>query len=91
MKNKAKQRINNTKKEFQSTITGLGSNMNEAKDKLKKYEKRIDEKEKYREYFNEVVMHHWLKRDLERFNKKSTPKPKYMETFGDIIEEESKK
>ena len=91
VKNKAKQRINNTKKEFQSTITGLGSNMNEAKDKLKKYEKRIDEKEKYREYFNEVVMHHWLKRDLERFNKKSTPKPKYMETFGDIIEEESKK
>ena len=91
VKNKAKQRINNTKKEFQSTITGLGSNMNEAKDKLKKYEKRIDEKEKYREYFNEVVMHHWLKRDLERFNKKSTPKPKYMETFGDVIEEESKK
>ena len=44
VKNKAKQRINNTKKEFQSTITGLGSNMNEAKDKLKKYEKRIDEK-----------------------------------------------
>jgi len=91
VKNKAKQRINNTKKEFQTTIIGLGSNMNEAKEKLKKYEKRIDEKEKYREYFNDVVIHHWLKRDLERFNKKSTPKPKYMETFVDINDEENSK
>ena len=91
VKNKAKQRINNTKKEFQHVITGLGSNMNEAKEKLKKYEKKIDEKEKYREYFNDVVIHHWLKRDLERFNKKSTPKPKYMETFVDGTEEENTK
>ena len=91
VKNKAKQKINNTKKEFQSTINGLGGNMNEAKEKLKKYEKRIDEKEKYREYFNDVVIHHWLKRDLERFNKKSTPKPKYMETFIDVNEEENSK
>ena len=91
VKNKAKQRINNTKKEFQSIITGLGTNMDEAKEKLKKYEKKIDEKEKYREYFNDVVIHHWLKRDLERFNKKSTPKPKYMETFVDGYEEENSK
>ena len=88
VKNKAKQKINNTKKEFQNVITGLGSNMDEAKQKLKKYEKKIDEKEKYREYFNDIVIHHWLKRDLERFNKKSTPKPKYMETFIDGNEDE---
>ena len=55
--------------------------MIEAKQKLQKYEKKIDEKEKYREHFNDIIMHHWLKRDLERFNKKSTPKPKYIETF----------
>ena len=91
VKNKAIQKINNTKKEFQTTITGLGSNMDEAKEKLRKYEKRIDEKEKYREYFNDVVIHHWLKRDLERFNKRSTPKPKYMETFVDVNEEENSK
>lgn len=91
VKNKAKQKINNTKKDFQNTINGLGGNMEKAKEKLKKYEKRIDEKEKYREYFNDVVIHHWLKRDLERFNKKSTPKPKYMETFIDINEEENSK
>ena len=91
VKNKAKQKINNTKKEFQNTITDLGSNMNEVKEKLKKYEKKIDEKEKYREYFNDIVIHHWLKRDLERFNKKSTPKPKYMETFIDGNEDENSK
>ena len=91
VKNKAKQKINNTKKEFQNVITGLGSNMDEAKQKLKKYEKKIDEKEKYREYFNDIVIHHWLKRDLERFNKKSTPKPKYMETFIDGNEDENSK
>jgi hypothetical protein len=91
VKNKAKQKINNTKKEFQNTITDLGSNMNEVKEKLKKYEKKIDEKEKYREYFNDIVIHHWLKRDLERFNKKSTPKPKYIETFADVNDEENSK
>ena len=40
VKNKAKQRINNTKKEFQNVISGLGNNMEEAKEKLKKYEKK---------------------------------------------------
>ena len=91
VKNKAKQKINNTKKEFQMSINGLGNNMVEAKEKLKKYDKTIDKKEKYREYFNDVVIHHWMKRDLERLNKKSTPRPKYMETFMDGIEEDSKK
>ena len=91
VKNKAKQKINNTKKEFQSTIKGLGDYMIEAKEKLQKYEKKIDEKEKYREHFNDIIMHHWLKRDLERFNKKSTPKPKYMDTFIDANDEENSK
>ena len=83
VKNKAKQRINNTKKEFQIAINDLGSDINSLHEKLKKYEKKIDNKEKYREYFNEIVIHHWLKKDLERFNKKSTPKPSYLRTFFD--------
>ena len=65
--------------------------MNEVKEKLKKYEKKIDEKEKYREHFNDIIMHHWLKRDLERFNKKSTHKHKYMDTFIDANDEENSK
>lgn len=83
VKNKAKQRINNTKKEFQTAINCLGSDINLLQEKLKKYDKKIDNKEKYREYFNEIVIHHWLKKDLERFNKKSTPKPSYLRTFFD--------
>ncbi len=92
VKNKAKQRINNTKKEFQIAINGLGSEINSIQEKLKKYDKKIDNKEKYREYFNEVVIHHWLKKDLERFNKKSTPKPSYLRTFfdGDDLENSKK-
>ena len=91
VKNKAKQRINNTKKEFQIAINGLGSEINSIQEKLKKYDKKIDNKEKYREYFNERVMY-WLKRDLERFNKKSTPKPSYLRTFfdGDDLENSKK-
>jgi hypothetical protein len=58
---------------------------------LKKYDKKIDNKEKYREYFNEMVMHYWLKKDLERFNKKSTPKPNYMKTFFDGEDSENSK
>ena len=53
VKNKAKQKINNTKKEFQSTITGLGSNMNEAKDKLKKL--LMKEGKAKLEYFNKRI------------------------------------
>ena len=51
VKNKAKQRINNTKKEFQSVITGLGTNMDEAKEKLKKYEKKNRRKRKISRIF----------------------------------------
>ena len=92
VKNKAKQRINNTKKEFQIAINGLGSEINSIQEKLKKYDKKIDNKEKYREYFNDMVIHYWLKRDYERFNKKSTPKPSYLRTFfdGDDLENSKK-
>ena len=90
IKNKVKQHINNTKKEFQVVINDMGSKINTIQDRLKKYDKKVDNKEKYREYFNETVMY-WLKRDLERFNKKSTPKPQYMKTFLDDDLENSKK
>ena len=91
VKNKVKQHINNTKKEFQTTINDMGNEINTIEEKLKKYDKKIDNKEKYREYFNEMVMHYWLKKDLERFNKKSTPKPNYMKTFFDGEDSENSK
>ena len=81
VKNKATQRINNTKKELQIGINNIGSEINSIQEKLNKYEKRVDNKEKYREHFNDMVIHYWLKKDFERFNKKSTPKPNYLRTF----------
>ena len=81
VKNKATQKINSTKKELQIGINNIGNEINTIQERLKKYEKRVDNKEKYREHFNDMVIHYWLKRDLERLNKKSTPKPSYLRTF----------
>lgn len=81
VKNKTTQRINNTKKEFQTGLNNMGNEINIIQEKLKKYEKRVENKEKYRDNFNEMVIHYWLKKDLERFNKKSTPKPSYLKSF----------
>ena len=82
VKNKVKQHINNTKKEFQDSINEMENEINLIQDKLKKYDKKVDNKEKYRDYFNEMVMT-WLKKNIERFNKKATPKPLYMNTIFD--------
>lgn len=83
VKNKIKQHINGTKREFQAEINDLGKDINKIKEKLNKYNKLIDDREKYKEYFNDVVVNHWRKRDYERLNKKSTPKSKYLNTFSD--------
>lgn len=81
IKKKLNNHMNNKKKEFQNTINIMGNDMKMIKEKLKVYEKSVNDRERYREHFNDVVIHHWLKRDLERFNKKSTPKPEYLKTF----------
>ena len=73
--------MNTQKKEFQNNINIMGNDIGKIKEKLDKYEKRVDNKERYREHFNDMIIHYWLKRDLERFNKKSTPKPEYLKTF----------
>ena len=91
VKNKTTQRINNTKKELQTGLNTIGNEINVIQEKLKKYDKRVENKEKYRDNFNEMVIHHWLKRDLERFNKKSTPKPSYLRTFFEEDMDNSKK
>ena len=83
VRNKATQRINTTKKELQIGINNIGNEIHSIQEKLKKYDKKVDNKEKYREHFNDMVIHYWLKKDLERFNKKSTPKPSYLRTFFD--------
>jgi hypothetical protein len=81
VRKKLAHRMNTQKKEFQNNINILGNDIGKIKEKLEKYEKRVDNKERYREHFNDMIIHYWLKRDLERFNKKSTPKPEYLKTF----------
>ena len=81
VKKKMAHNMNTQKKEFQNNINVMGNNIGKIKEKLEKYEKKVDNKERYREHFNDMVVHYWLKRDLERFNKKSTPKPEYLKTF----------
>ena len=81
VKKKMANHMNTQKKEFQNNINIMGNDIGKIKEKLEKYEKRVDNKERYREHFNDMVVHYWLKRDLERFNKKSTPKPEYLKTF----------
>lgn len=81
VKNKVKHQLNSTKKDFQNEINNMGNNMSLIKEKLKKYERTVDNKERYRDHFNELLYHYWLKKDFERFNKKSTPKPEYLKEY----------
>ena len=61
VKKKIMHNMNNNKKQFQNDITKMGNEIGIFKEKLKKYEKSIDNKERYREHFNDIVIHHWLK------------------------------
>ena len=51
------------------------------KERLQKYNKKIDRKERYRDLFNDVVIHYWNKYDYDKLNKKGTPKNKYTSSY----------
>jgi hypothetical protein len=74
VKDKVRQKVNNTRKEALYGIHNLGKEINKIQDKLKKYDKKVDNKEIYREILNDIASNYWKKNNLERFNKKSTPK-----------------
>ena len=78
VKNKMKQQLNGTKRDFLSEIAGLGKDINSIKAKLTKYNRKVDPREKYIDNFYDMIIKYWNKRNLERLNKKSTPKPKYL-------------
>ena len=81
IKNKVKQQLNGTKKDFHNGMIGLGKDINLIKAKLTKYNRKVDPREKYIDNFYDMILNYWNKRDLERFNKKSTPKPKYLNSI----------
>ena len=83
LQEKLKLDLNSKKNQCRKNIDGIGSEMKIFGKSLEKYNHRIDPKEKYREHFNELLMHYWLKRDYDRFNKKSTPKTKYYDSYYD--------
>jgi hypothetical protein len=51
------------------------------KSRLDKYNKKIDRRERYRDLFNDVVIHYWNKYDYDKLNKKGTPKNKYTSSY----------
>lgn len=78
IKEKLKQKVSNTKKDFQNEISTIDHNMKRSLKKIEKYNKKVDNREKYREIFNDFIIHNWFTRDLDRLNKKSTPQSKYV-------------
>ena len=82
IKDKIKHKLNNTKKDFQLKIKNIGEEMNLVKSKFEKYKKKIDTREKYRDIFNDMVLHHWNHYNFDRLNKKSTIKPKINDPYN---------
>ncbi len=80
IKGKIRQKVNSEKIDFQNTIKQMKNEVDGIKDKLNKYSKRLDDRERYRDLHNDLVVHHWGKHNnYERFNKKPLFKsPKFM-------------
>ena len=79
---KLKHKLNSTKKDFQVKIKDIGKNMNIIKMRFDKYNKRIDAREKYRDIYNDMVLHHWNHYNFDRLNKKSTNKSKVNDLYN---------
>ena len=78
IKNKIRNKASDNKKMFLKKINTIENDIKEGNKKLQKYNKKISQREKYYEIFNDFVYDFWSKKNFERFNKKSTPKPKYL-------------
>lgn len=74
IKGKLKQKVNSDKLDFQNKIKQMKSEVEGIKDKLNKYSKRLDDRERYRDLHNDIVVHYWNKHDYDKYNKKSTMK-----------------
>lgn len=61
-------------------INTMKNQMDDFKEKLDKYKKNINNKERYRDLLNDVILHYWNKHDFNRLNKKNTPKNKYSDS-----------
>ena len=73
---KIKQRNNNERLIFSKEIKTAKFNIEEIKEKLDKYNKRIDPKQRYKELFKELNLKYWNKYDFDKLNKKKMEKSK---------------
>jgi len=83
IKDKANEKMNNTKHEFQNIIKDAEERVEDFKIKLEKYNHKVNEKEKYREIFQDLKNKHWERFNLDRFNKKKEFKPRYIHSYLD--------
>lgn len=78
IKGKIKQKVASDKVDFQNKIKEMKSEVECIKDRLNKYSHRLDDRERYRDIHNDLVLHCWNKKDYDRFNKKSKIKKKLL-------------
>ena len=78
IKGKLKQKVSADKIEFQNKIKEMKNEVDCIKDRLNKYSNRLDDRERYRDIHNDLVLHYWNKKDYDRFNKKSKIKHKLL-------------
>ena len=71
IKGKIRQKVNSDKVDFQKKIKQMKTEVDGLKNRLSKYTKRLDDRERYRDLHNDIVVHFWNKHNnYERFNKK---------------------
>lgn len=71
IKGKLRQKVNSDKVDFQKKIKQMKTEVDGFKSRLSKYNKRLDDRERYRDLHKDMVVHFWNKHDnYERFNKK---------------------
>ncbi len=84
-KNIIQNKLKNQKKEENMYINNQINNMKDQilgfKERLDKYQKKFDEKDRYKDIFNDIVKHYWNNHNYDKLNKKSSPKNKYRNSF----------
>ena len=84
-KNIIQNKLKNQKKEESIYINNQINNMKDQmlgfKERLHKYQKKFEERDRYKDIFNDIVINYWNKYDYDKLNKKGSPKHNYRTSF----------
>ena len=72
IQSKIKNKSNYDKLSFNKNIKKVKINIEKIYEKLEKYSKKIDNKQRYKEQFKELNLKYWNKYDFDKLNKKNT-------------------